>query len=769
MRKQRGLVAMPIPVPVKLPVVAIAAAWALFSAAGCDKFIEPNTRIAHAEKQIAAADYATARIGLKKALRDQPDDAHAHFLLAEVAFQLGDAAGASDELGRALELGTPPSVATDLSARVDLALERYELLLEHIDSAQLSLREPGRSIYRGHALHGLQRDAEALGAYRAALAADPRSEEASAGIAEAYAAQGQLEAALAQLDAAIAQKPDFALGWLLRGSILARRGQFAQADEALRKALDHAAAQLTPPQRERLLVTLAETQMARGDVAATAATQAQLEQLSPNSTMARFVAARVAVTREDYSAAISELQQLLSAAPDFLPARFLLGRCLLVEGNLEQAAQELAKVVQETPANSEARKFLAQVWLRQERPEAAMRVLIPAMEVKPSDTTLRILMHSAESQLASDPAGLPFLEQSVVTHPDNDDLKLSLAAAYLRNDQETKAIEVLNRTSGASRLALARLYLRKGQSREADQIIARVIAAAAGRADLLNLVGLLYLQAGHYEQALAQLRAAADREPDNAGYWSGVAQAQLALQQPAAARESLGKALALHPDWLPAIALAAMLDLSAGQPEPALARVMELKRKHPRVAQILILEGDVQVAARQYPAAAASYEEAGRLQPSSTTALRSYTARHLAGIADAAKPLRSWLLREPDDVQVRLTLAEAYSESEPSKAIAEYEWIVGRAPRNAVALNNLAWLYQTTGNERALETARQAHALAPANGPITDTYGWILLQKGRIAEALPLLRSAAASGNPPMVTHYTEAQKRAAATTVERR
>ena len=206
--------------------------------------------------EIAAADYATARIGLKKALRDQPQDAHAHFLLAEVAFQLGDAAGASDELGRALELGTPRSVAADLSARVDLALGRYGSLLEHIDSAQLSLPEPARSIYRGHALRGLQRDAEALAAYRAALAVDPRSQEASAGMAEAYAAQGQLEAALAQLDATIAQQPDFALGWLLRGSILARRGQFVQADEALRKALDHAPAQLTPPQRERLLVTL---------------------------------------------------------------------------------------------------------------------------------------------------------------------------------------------------------------------------------------------------------------------------------------------------------------------------------------------------------------------------------------------------------------------------------------------------------------------------------------------------------------------------------
>jgi tetratricopeptide (TPR) repeat protein len=768
-RQLREPVVMLISVPAKGPIAAVAAAWAIFAVAGCDMFVEPNTRIARAEKQIAAADYAGARIGLEKALQDRPEDAHAHLLLAEVALQLGDAAGASEQLGRALELGTPPSVTADLRARTELALGRYMLLLEHIDSRQLALPEPQRSIYRGDALVGLQRNAAALVAYQTALTADPQSQQASVGLAEAYAAEGQLEFALAQLDAAIARRPDFALAWLLRGNMLARRGQFAQAQEALRRALEHAAGGLTRPQRETLLVTLAETHLARGDIAAATNARAQLEQLSPNSTMALFVAARVAVAREDYFAATSALQQLLTAAPNFLPARFLLARCLVVEGNVEQAGQELEKVVQESSANSEARKLLAQVRLRQERPEAAMRVLIPAMAANPSDTSLRTLMHSAESELATGPAGLAFLEQSVVTHPDSDDLKLSLATAYLSNDQDTKAIEVLNRTSGAARLALARLYLRKGRSREADCIIAQVIAATGGRADLLNRVGLLYLESAHYEQALAQLRAAADREPDNAGYWLDVAQGQLALQQPAAARESLDRAFAIHPDWHAAVAFAAMLDLNAGQPDAALARVLDLRRKHPRAARILLLEGDVRMAVRQYSAAAAAYEEAGRLQPSSTTALRSYTARHLAGIADAARPLRSWLLREPGDVQVRLALAEAYEAGEPSRAIAEYEWIVRRAPGNAVALNNLAWLYQITGNERALETARQAHALAPNNASISDTYGWLLLHRGRLAEALALLRTAAASGNPLIVAHYTEAQKRAAATTVEDR
>jgi len=139
-----------------------AAVVALLAVAGCDMFIDSGTRIARAEKQIAAAHYAAARVELKKALADQPDNARAHFLLAEAALQLGDGAGALEELQRALDLGMPPAATADAMARTELAVGRYQPLLAQIDGGQLPLQEPVRSIYRGQALHGLQRDAEAL-------------------------------------------------------------------------------------------------------------------------------------------------------------------------------------------------------------------------------------------------------------------------------------------------------------------------------------------------------------------------------------------------------------------------------------------------------------------------------------------------------------------------------------------------------------------------------------------------------------------------------
>lgn len=754
---------------VRGPAASTTAAVTLLTLCGCDMFADADTRVARAERQLAAADYATAAVELRKALRDQPNNARAHFLLAEAALQLDDADNADTELRRALELGLAPSTASDLMARTDLALGRYQPLLEQIDGGQVQLQEPARSIYRGQSLHGLKRDAEAVAAYQAALAVDPHSQQAAFALAEAYTTQGQFTSALAVLSEVLDRHPDFALGWLKRGTILADRGEFTEAARALQTALDHASGQLTLQQHAELLTALIETRLASGDVEGAAAMQKQLANLAPESALTHFAAARVAIARQDYATGTAELRRLLVTVPEFLAARFLLGTALMAQGNLEQADQELAQVVRDSPANLQARKLLARVRLRLQRPEEAMRVLVPGMEMQPADAQLRALMNTAGSQLGTDPAGIAFLEDSVNTHPDNEDLKVSLAAAYLSNKEESKATEVLNRTSGKSRLALARWYLGEKQPRKAQEVIDQVLAAEPGRADLINLAGLLYLDAGHYEQALAHLRAAADREPDNPGYWCNVAQAQLAMHQPAAAREATAKALTIRPDLLPAVAVGALVDLSTGRPDAAVAGVVELSHKHPGEPQVLLLLGDVQIAAHHYAEAAQAFAEAERLHPSTIVALKSYNARRLAGIADPAQPLRRWLQREPEDLEVRLVLAESDQAAQPAKAIGEYEWILSRAPKNSVALNNLAWLYQSTGDERALDTARKAHELAPSVPEIADTYGWILLQHGRITEALPILKGAAAAGNPQIAAHYAQAQKLTATAPAQRR
>jgi Flp pilus assembly protein TadD len=62
---------------------------------------------------------------------------------------------------------------------------------------------------------------------------------------------------------------------------------------------------------------------------------------------------------------------------------------------------------------------------------------------------------------------------------------------------------------------------------------------------------------------------------------------------------------------------------------------------------------------------------------------------------------------------------------------------------NPIVLNNLAWIYLETGDERALEMARLADQAAPKNPDIEDTLGWVLVENGAAGEGLSYLRASA--------------------------
>jgi tetratricopeptide (TPR) repeat protein len=79
------------------------------------------------------------------------------------------------------------------------------------------------------------------------------------------------------------------------------------------------------------------------------------------------------------------------------------------------------------------------------------------------------------------------------------------------------------------------------------------------------------------------------------------------------------------------------------------------------------------------------------------------------------------------------------------QAVQRLTALLQRAPNNAVALNNLAWLISQEANPAALERARElserAYFLLPS--PETaDTLGWVLARLGQPQRALPLLRAA---------------------------
>ena len=120
-----------------------------------------------------------------------------------------------------------------------------------------------------------------------------------------------------------------------------------------------------------------------------------------------------------------------------------------------------------------------------------------------------------------------------------------------------------------------------------------------------------------------------------------------------------------------------------------------------------------------------------------------------------------WLEAEPNDVEARLALAAfQLGTGEWAAAGDNYRRILEQSADSVVALNNLAWLYGQSNDERALEVASRAYRLAPARPEIIDTYGWLLLGSGRdVRLAARLLAQAAwlAPGNADIQFHFAAA------------
>jgi predicted Zn-dependent protease len=73
-------------------------------------------------------------------------------------------------------------------------------------------------------------------------------------------------------------------------------------------------------------------------------------------------------------------------------------------------------------------------------------------------------------------------------------------------------------------------------------------------------------------------------------------------------------------------------------------------------------------------------------------------------------------------------------------------------------------MLQGKDKARSLELAERAHKLAPDSPSIADTLGWILVERGDNARALPLLKDAAERGGaaqPQIRYHYAVALKNA--------
>lgn len=190
----------------------------------------------------------------------------------------------------------------------------------------------------------------------------------------------------------------------------------------------------------------------------------------------------------------------------------------------------------------------------------------------------------------------------------------------------------------------------------------------------------------------------------------------------------------------------------------ALTLARSVQSRRPESARGHKLEGDVLSAQQRHPEALKAYERAFDLQQNGALLIQLHGALVKNGKgAEAQARMSEWFRQRPDDIPTRLYYASSMVVAKDyAAAVGHLQAVLKSDAGNVIALNDLAWAYQRMHRKEALHYAQRAHRLAPDSPAIMDTLGWICLETGNLARALPLLKkaSALAPGAADIRYHY---------------
>ncbi len=632
-------------------------------------------------------DLEGAAVQLKNALQQQPSYLAAQLLLGRLYLAQGKFELAETSLQAATRLGADRAEVELLRARALLAQGKFQALLDEIKPEGLPAAAQAQvHAYRGQALLEQGQLFEAEQAFAAAQANAPQSAVGYTGMAMLRLREHKFGEAQREAERAVELGARDADAWNVWAAVRHEAGDADKAlqgyDYALSLEPRHLAARLA---KLGLLLDL-------GRVDAMEADLAYVRQQFAYDPRGMLLNAQWLGRRGEAAAAQAQMREagdlLKTVKPDDL-AR--LPQLLLVSGvvhyalgEFERARDDLSRFLERTADHAGARRLLGTVYLQLGEPRQALSVLEPARRQAGEDYRLLGLLGIAHMRVGNHLLATQLLEQAA---------ELSGGAPGIVTE-------------------LANLRFQRGQRAQALDELGAVFDKDPNQFRAGMLLMTLQLRSGRAADAVKVSERLIALEPDNLTLLNLRAMAQLGSGDATAARATLERALAVDPGFVTAHVNLAKLELAQGQTEQAIARLSGQLAAYPGNGVLMYELGRVYAAADRLDEAALWWEKA-----------RSVDAAALAP---------------------RLALAELYRQRQaPAKALALAEEAVQRAPEDLAALAALGQLQLAAGQrEPAQVTFRRLAKFAGVDPDRLLGVARLQLRAGVPADAAQSLEQA---------------------------
>lgn len=510
------------------------------------------------------------------------------------------------------------------------------------------------------------------------------------------------------------------------------------------------------------------------------ASQAPLD--SPaNGSRDLFVEGSLSAVSGDYQTAITQFQKVLAAEPENAAVYFSLSKTYVALAVPDSAKYYAEKAVEFNATNNYYRHLLAGIYFDMKMFSDAAAQFEKLVAIEPSDT--RSLFFLAHAYLADEKheEALETFARILQFDPSNENAQVQSLWLELKLKRYGAAIHSLenmmeaNGTNNKLQLTLGELYLQSGKPSKALQIFRKMIEETPSFVPAWIALFETYIEQGERELFLTELRRfyaidtiefpkkveavklfmiRAENEPSYSGHVHSMVN-ELVMYQPdepsvyvlrgmslrvqkkySKAQEDFQKALELNPENLFAWEELTSTFMLQEQYHNVFDTVSLAKKRAGRSSLRLdVFNGYALFRSGSHLKSVRVLEKA-----------RSYEKQ------DAP----SWLL-----VQAHITRAMAYDTlKKPEKSIEAYNDVLGIDPENALALNNLAYLYAERGErlDEAMQYAKQAVHAEPENPVFLDTLGWLYYKTGDYRKAREIIETALSMepNEPEIYEHLAE-------------
>jgi tetratricopeptide (TPR) repeat protein len=447
----------------------------------------------------------------------------------------------------------------------------------------------------------------------------------------------------------------------------------------------------------------------------------KIAKLGENDAFYRSYLARFYVSSNQGDKAITEYQRILSSYPDDIVNRRAAATLYTSLGRANDAQQMIDIVLKQKPGDTQILLVRAQVRMAQNRIEEAIQDLQRFVSAEPKSAFAHYLM----------------------------------AEAYTRQGNTNQAESELRTATQISpkmvqpRMMLGALEMSQGHMAEAESDLGNVVSEKPDFVTPYVMHSMVLASEGHLEQAERDLLPKIDQFPQPGPQsltYRSLGWIKLSQRKPSEAQQYAAKSYALDPNSRDSLYLLGLTYFPLNKIDAGLAVIRAKADARPDWAPGYEVLGKLSLLARHYPEAESALRKAITIDPNSSLAQMELGEAALSQnkLDDAIAIYSKLVEKQPKLMQPNLLIGQIYeSKGTPTKAIPYYQKVLELEPDNAVAKNNLAWIYSEYGGniDVALHLAEEAKGARPDDPSIADTLAWIYVKKKNFDPAIRLLRT----------------------------